>query len=83
MRQEAATSFVVALDAGTTGVRALLVDGGGAPRAEVYREVLPACPAPGGCRRKRIPGARSIRPSRGRTVAPFAAARTCSPRACS
>jgi len=47
MRQEAATSFVVALDAGTTGVRALLVDGGGAPRAEVYREVLPACPAPG------------------------------------
>ena len=47
MRQEAATPFVVALDAGTTGVRALLVDGGGAPRAEVYREVLPACPAPG------------------------------------
>ena len=47
MRQEAATPFVVALDAGTSGVRALLVDGGGAPRAEVYREVLPACPAPG------------------------------------
>src|SRR5205823_2713880 len=47
MRQEAPNSFVLALDAGTTGVRALLLDGSGAPHAEAYREVLPACPAPG------------------------------------
>src|SRR5437773_1146217 len=47
MRQEAAKSFVLALDAGTTGVRALLLDGSGAPRAEAYRELLPACPGPG------------------------------------
>jgi len=47
VRQEAPNSFVLALDAGTTGVRALLLDGSGAPHAEAYREVLPACPAPG------------------------------------
>lgn len=39
--------MVLALDAGTTGVRALLLDATGTPRAEVYREVLPAYPAPG------------------------------------
>src|SRR5439155_9896357 len=47
MRQEAAKSLVLALDVGTTGVRALLLDASGTPRAEVYREVLPSCPAPG------------------------------------
>jgi glycerol kinase len=38
---------VLALDAGTTGIRALLLDGSGAPVAEAYRETLPSCPAPG------------------------------------
>src|SRR2546427_6711135 len=47
MRQEAADALVVALDVGTSGVRAVLVDATGTPRAEVYREVLPAYPAPG------------------------------------
>src|SRR5438876_8275619 len=47
MRQEAAEAWVVALDVGTSGVRAVLVDATGTPRAEVYREVLPAYPAPG------------------------------------
>src|SRR5262249_6199832 len=47
MRQEAAKSFVLALDVGTTGVRALLLDDSGTPRAEGYREVLPSCPGPG------------------------------------
>jgi len=47
MRQEAAKSFVLALDVGTTGVRALLLDSSSTPRAEVYREVLPSCPGPG------------------------------------
>ncbi|HYY06742.1 MAG TPA: FGGY family carbohydrate kinase, partial [Candidatus Limnocylindria bacterium] len=47
MRQEADDALVAALDEGTSGVRALLVDRTGAVRAEAYREVLPACPAPG------------------------------------
>src|SRR5947199_117046 len=47
MRQEAADALVVALDVGTSGVRAVLVDATGTPRAEAYREVLPAYPAPG------------------------------------
>ncbi len=47
MRQGVGEALVLALDAGTTGVRALLLDATGTPRAEVYREVLPACPAPG------------------------------------
>src|SRR5262245_16731690 len=51
MRQEAAEPrsepLVVALDEGTTGVRALAVDAAGGVRGEEYREVLPACPAPG------------------------------------
>ena len=47
MRQEAPEALVLALDAGTTGVRALLLDAAGGPRAEAYREVLPACPGPG------------------------------------
>src|SRR5437879_11269926 len=47
MRQEAAEALVVALDEGTSGVRAVLVDATGTPRAEAYREVLPAYPAPG------------------------------------
>src|SRR2546422_4349400 len=47
MRQEAAEALVVALDEGTSGVRAVLVDATGTPRAEAYREVLPAHPAPG------------------------------------
>src|SRR5437870_8148338 len=47
MRQEAAEALVVALDVGTSGVRAVLVDRSGAVRAQAYREVLPAHPAPG------------------------------------
>src|SRR5213078_3166508 len=47
MRQEAADALVVALDVGTSGVRAVVVDATGTPRAEAYREVLPAHPAPG------------------------------------
>src|SRR5262249_20169248 len=38
---------VLALDAGTTGVRALLVDETGHVAAERYRESLPVHPAPG------------------------------------
>src|SRR5437867_3416825 len=47
MRQEASEPLVLALDAGTTGVRALAVDAAGAVRGEAYRETLPACPTPG------------------------------------
>ena len=47
MRQEAEEPLVVALDEGTTGVRAVLVDAEGRPRGEAYREVLPDFPAPG------------------------------------
>src|SRR5436190_23523095 len=39
--------LVLAVDAGTTGVRALLVDAAGHVVAETYRETLPAHPAPG------------------------------------
>src|SRR6185503_1830123 len=47
MRQEATGPLVLALDEGTTGVRALVLDEAGVPRAESYREVLPAHPGPG------------------------------------
>jgi glycerol kinase len=47
MRQGAPDALLLALDAGTTGVRALAIDAEGRPLAEAYREVLPACPAPG------------------------------------
>src|SRR2546427_11287688 len=47
MRQEAAEALVVALDEGTSGVRAVVVDARGTPRAAAHREVLPAYPAPG------------------------------------
>jgi len=47
MRQEATEPLVVALDEGTTGVRALAIDAAGAVRAEAYREVLPNTPGPG------------------------------------
>ena len=40
-------ALVLALDAGTTGVRALLVDETGAVAAQAYRETLPVYPAPG------------------------------------
>jgi glycerol kinase len=40
-------AFALALDAGTTGVRALLVDEGGRVRASRYEETLPSHPAPG------------------------------------
>jgi sugar (pentulose or hexulose) kinase len=40
-------AFVLGLDVGTTGVRALLVDDAGRVAAERYREVLPSHPAPG------------------------------------
>ena len=47
MRQGAAGPLVLAIDEGTTGVRALVLDESGVPRAESYREVLPAHPGPG------------------------------------
>ena len=40
-------ALVLALDAGTTGVRALLLDETGAVAAQAYRETLPVYPAPG------------------------------------
>src|SRR5262249_3270000 len=43
----ATAPLVVALDAGTTGVRALLVDESGNVVGERYQETLPAHPAPG------------------------------------
>lgn len=39
--------LVLALDVGTTGVRALLLDETGTVAAQAYREALPECPAPG------------------------------------
>jgi len=42
-----ASPVVLALDVGTSGVRALLVDEAGVPVARAYRETLPRCPAPG------------------------------------
>jgi len=47
MRQGADEPLVLAVDEGTTGVRAVLLDASGSPRADAYREVLPDCPAPG------------------------------------
>ena len=47
MRQGASEPAVLALDVGTTGVRAVLVDAAGALRGSAYREVLPVYPAPG------------------------------------
>jgi glycerol kinase len=47
MRQGPGEGAILALDVGTTGVRALLLDPAGTPRAEAYREVLPAHPGPG------------------------------------
>lgn len=47
MRQGPRESAVLAIDAGTTGVRALRIDARGTPAAETYREVLPQHPAPG------------------------------------
>ena len=40
-------ALVLALDAGTTGVRALLLEETGAVAAQAYRETLPTYPAPG------------------------------------
>jgi glycerol kinase len=45
MRQGA--PLLLALDAGTTGVRAMVLDAGGVPRAVAYQETLPHYPAPG------------------------------------
>jgi glycerol kinase len=47
MPAAATAPLVVALDAGTTGVRALVVDEAGNVVAERYRETLPEHPAPG------------------------------------
>jgi len=47
MAAAAAAPLVLALDVGTTGVRALLVDAAGRVTAQHYREVLPEHPAPG------------------------------------
>jgi glycerol kinase len=47
MRQGAGETLVVALDAGTTGVRAVLIDPSGIVCKVAYREVLPICPGPG------------------------------------
>ena len=47
MRQGAGEPAVLALDVGTTGVRAVLVDAAGVLRASAYREVLPIYPGPG------------------------------------
>src|SRR5262245_13979203 len=47
MRQGATAPLVRALDEGSTGVRAVVVDPTGTPRAEAYREILPVHPAPG------------------------------------
>jgi glycerol kinase len=47
MRQGAEEEATLALDVGTTGVRAILVDAAGVPRARSYRETLPTTPGPG------------------------------------
>jgi len=47
MAAGSAAPLVLALDVGTTGVRALLVDAAGRVAAQHYREVLPRHPAPG------------------------------------
>ena len=47
MTRSTAQGLVLALDVGTTGVRALLLDESGSLLGQAYREALPACPAPG------------------------------------
>src|ERR1700754_3442612 len=47
MARHETRALVLSLDAGTTGVRALLIDETGAVVAQSYRETLPRCPAPG------------------------------------
>src|SRR5262245_2751697 len=47
MRQGAARECVLALDVGTTGVRALVVNEAGTVVGEAYREALPHAPRPG------------------------------------
>ena len=47
MRQGGGEPAVLALDVGTTGVRAVLVDAAGVLRGSAYREVLPIYPGPG------------------------------------
>jgi glycerol kinase len=47
MRQGGGETLVLALDEGSTGVRALALDAAGAIRALVYREALPTYPRPG------------------------------------
>jgi glycerol kinase len=47
MRQAAARAAVVAVDLGTTGVRAFLIADDGAVVAQAYREALPTHPGPG------------------------------------
>src|SRR5262245_56900336 len=47
MARSTAQALVLALDVGTTGVRALLLDESGRLLGQAYREALPACPAPG------------------------------------
>src|SRR2546429_464748 len=71
MRQGPREGTILALDVGTTGVRALLLDPTGRPRGEAYREVLPTYPgaaAPAGgvaCGRAGPAGARAARGSLG------------------
>jgi len=47
MAASASSPLVLALDVGTSGVRALLVDESGVPVARAHRETLPVCPGPG------------------------------------
>ena len=47
MGQVGSAPLVLAIDLGTTGVRALAVDATGRKHAEAYREVLPSHPAAG------------------------------------
>src|SRR4029453_4094965 len=47
MARSGTEALCLALDVGTTGVRALLLDETGAVAGQAYRETLPICPAPG------------------------------------
>ena len=47
MRQADDEALVLALDEGSTGVRAMLLDRAGTPRGMAYRETLPDHPGPG------------------------------------
>ena len=47
MRQAGDEALVLALDEGSTGVRAMLLDRAGTPRGMAYREALPDHPGPG------------------------------------